>query len=147
LVETMMSLVITSTLMTAVGTAYTGSVRAVRVNEQFFRASQTARVSLNQLLAELRQCSVVEVYPATLNVVTAGGLAKTYKYDAQNKKLLLTITDSLGVTTDYTLGAGISALSFSGSGSNVTISLTVVGGNNSISLGGSVVPRRMVVYK
>jgi Tfp pilus assembly protein PilW len=148
LVETMISLVITSTLMTAVGAAYTGSVRSVQINDQFFRASQTARVSLNQLLSELRQSMLAEVKdPTTLNVQTSTGKLKTYKYDATNKKLLLAVTDSAGTTTNYTAGSNVSALSFTGTDESITISLTVTSGKNNITLGGSVVPRRVVVYK
>ena len=148
LVETMISLVITATLLTAVGAAYTGSVHAVQINDQFFRATQTARVSMGQLLAELRQSSIVEVKDATtLNVVTASGMAKTYKYDATNQLLLLTITDTFGVTTNYTAARNVTALSFAGDSGSVTIAVTITAGKNVITLGGSVVPRRMVVYK
>lgn len=148
LVETMISLVITATLLTAVGAAYTGSVQAVQINDQFFHATQTARVSLNQLLAELRQCSVAEVHPATLNVIPSTGQAKSYSYDATNQKLLLSVTDSVtGITTNYTLGSHITALAFGGDGTNISVTMTVTAGNNAITLGGSVVPRRMVVYK
>ena len=147
LVETMISVVITATLLTAVGAAYTGSVRAVQINDQFFRASQTARVSLNQLMAELRQCSVVEVHPGVLNVVTSLGQARTYTYDAANKKLLVAITDATGVTRNYSAGSNVSALSFTGDGTSVGISMTVTGGNNKVTLGGSVVPRRVVTYR
>jgi type II secretory pathway pseudopilin PulG len=148
LVETMISLVITATLLTAVGAAYTGSVQAIQINDQFFRATQTARVSLNQLMAELRQCSVAEVHPTTLNVIPSTGQAKSYTYDAANQKLLLAVTNATtGVTTNYTLGSHITSLAFGGDGTNVSITMTVTAGKNSITLGGSVVPRRTVVYK
>src|SRR5690349_7693685 len=148
LVETLISLAITATLLTAVGAAYTGSVRAVQINDQFFRATQTARVSMNQLLSELRQSAVVELKDAvTLNVVTAMGKAKTYKYDTTNQKLLVTITDSTGITTNYTAASSVSALAFTGTDDSITISVTVTSGKNNVTLGGSVVPRRMVVYK
>lgn len=148
LVETMISLVITATLLTAVAAAYSGSIRAIEINDQFFRASQTARVSLNQLLAELRQCSVAEVHANTLNVIPSSGQAKTYTYDANSQKLFLAVTDATtGVTTNYTIGSHITALTFGGDGTNVSITITVTAGNNKVTLGGSVVPRRTVVYK
>jgi Tfp pilus assembly protein PilW len=147
LVETMISLVITATLLTAVGAAYTGSVHAVQINDQFFRASQTARVSLNQLLSELRQSMLAELQDVnTLNVQTASGKLKTYKYDAANQKLLLTITDTFGVTTNYTAARNVSALAFTGDSGNVTITMTITAGNNKVTLGGSVIPRRVVTY-
>jgi type II secretory pathway pseudopilin PulG len=148
LVETMISLVITATLLTAVAAAYSGSARAIQINDQFFRATQTARVTLNQLLSELRQCSVAEVHPTTLNVIPSTGQAKSYTYDANSQKLFLAVTDATtGVTTDYTIGSHITACTFGGDGTNVSITLTVSAGNNNITLGGSVVPRRTVVYK
>jgi Tfp pilus assembly protein PilW len=147
LVETMISLVITATLMTAVAAAYTASAKAIQINDQFFRATQAGRVCLNQLMSEIRQCSTVEVTSSTaLSIVPATGTqAKVYTYDAANKQLLLTITDVSG-TKNYVLGRNISALSFAGTSGNVAIGITVTVGNNAVSLAGSVTPRRMVAY-
>lgn len=146
LVETMISLAITATLLTAVAAAYSASTKAIQVNDQFFRASQSARVCVNQLLAEIRQCSIVEVSSGNLNVLTATGEAKTYRYDAAAQRLLLSVTDVNG-TTDHTLGSNISSLTFAGNGSNVSIAITVTAGTNTVTLGGSCTPRRKVVYR
>lgn len=147
LVEVLISLAISASLLTAVSAAYTASCKAVDINARFFRASQSARVCLNQLMSEVRQCAVVEVYSNRLNVITNAGQAKTYQYDAANKQLLLTLTDSLGVTTNYVLGRNISALSFTGDGTSVAMSITVAVGDNTIPLSGSATPRRTIVYR
>ncbi len=52
LAEVMISLAISAMLLTAVAAAFTASSEAIEQNDQFFRASQAARVSMNQILTE-----------------------------------------------------------------------------------------------
>jgi prepilin-type N-terminal cleavage/methylation domain-containing protein len=147
LVEMMITLVIMATLMTAVAAAYSASTKAIQINDQFFRASQSGRVCLNQLLSEIRQCATVEVTQKTLSIVpTTGTTAKVYTYSPDKKQLLLAVTDVNG-TTYHALASNISAMSFTGGSGNVGINITVTVGGNAVALSGSVTPRRAVVYK
>jgi prepilin-type N-terminal cleavage/methylation domain-containing protein len=147
LVEVLVSLAISATLMTAVGAAYTASCQAVAINESFFRASQSARICLNQLLSEIRQCAIVEVQGDRLNVLTNAPKAKTYRYDPVARKLLLSVTDAAGVTTEHALGRDIASMTFAGDGKGVSVAITVTCGNNSVTLNGSAFPRQNVAYR
>ena len=67
--EIMIGLAITVLLLTATAAAFNASAQAVSMNDKFFRASQSARVSLNQVLTEIRRCDAVSV---TTSRVPAG---------------------------------------------------------------------------
>src|SRR5688572_27782762 len=67
MMETLISVAITGMLLTGLASAFVSSADAVEMNEQFFRATQAARVTLNQVVVECRradaiQCSNTGVY-------------------------------------------------------------------------------------
>ena len=66
IVEMVISLAIAAMLLTAVAAAFTASAAAVEVNDDFFRATQAARVSMNQILTDLRRADGVEVPSSSL---------------------------------------------------------------------------------
>jgi type II secretory pathway pseudopilin PulG len=71
LIEIMISLAITTALLTAVAVAWTSSADAVEDNDKYFRAAQSARVTLTQIMAEVRRCdSVVTVTNTQLRLNT-----------------------------------------------------------------------------
>ena len=77
LVETLISLAIVSMLLVAVGTAYQSAAAAISANDDFFRASQAARVSLGQVLAAIRKsagCQVGDIADPDGSTVTAGNI-------------------------------------------------------------------------
>src|SRR5215212_2456647 len=91
LAEVMISLAISAMLLTAVAAAFTASAEAIEQNDEFFRASQAARVSMNQILTEIRRANAVQV-PATnksLSMLTWDNKDRTYSYDSGTKKLKL----------------------------------------------------------
>src|SRR5687768_67366 len=59
IVEVMISLTIAAMLLTAVAAAFTASSDVIDHNDQFFRACQAARVSMNQMLTQIRRADVV----------------------------------------------------------------------------------------
>src|SRR5687768_5256077 len=61
LVECMVSLIICSGLLTAVAVATRSSFDAVELNDQFTRATQSSRVTMNHVLTEIRRASSVQV--------------------------------------------------------------------------------------
>jgi type II secretory pathway pseudopilin PulG len=61
LVELMISLAITASLLTAVAAAFSAAASATEANDRHFRATQAGRVALHQLLSEIRQCDTVTV--------------------------------------------------------------------------------------
>src|SRR3982750_3423487 len=78
LIEALISLAIIASLLTAVGMAYNAAADAIQINDQFFRASQAARVSVNYIMAEVRKCQSGIVGDTTLELTTATGVKHTY---------------------------------------------------------------------
>ena len=145
LVEVLIALAITATLLTAVSAAYVASAQAIEVNDQFFRATQAARVSVTRISSELRKCRNGTLYGTdTLEIITAAGEKHTYKHDAANKKLTLTL--DLPVPRTHNLASNVEKCEFYSNGKSVTVNITVGVGKNSVALNGSAIPRRAVAY-
>jgi len=93
----MISLAISAMLLTAVAAAFSASSEAIEINDQFFRASQAARVSMNQILTEIRRANAVQV-PAnnkSLSMITFDNKDRTYSFDSAAQKLKLITNDIL----------------------------------------------------
>jgi len=60
LLEVMISLAISSMLLTAIAAAFQSSSQVIQNNDQFFRATQSARVAINQILTEIRRCDSID---------------------------------------------------------------------------------------
>jgi prepilin-type N-terminal cleavage/methylation domain-containing protein len=160
LVEVMVSLAIAALLLTAAAAAFEASGRAVQTNDEFFRATQAARVTLNQILTQARRGAVDEVWTTTtLNVITeeADGTSRdvTYQYLPDLKKLVL-VTNDVPDDADYTLASNVADMRFDvevGEDYNkapcvahVAVSIAVEVGKNQVRLSGSAAPRRNLVY-
>ena len=145
LVEVLIALAITATLLTAVSAAYVASAQAIEVNDQFFRASQAARVSVMRISSELRKCRSGTLYGSdTLEIITASGEKHTYAHDAANKKLTLTL--DLPVPRVHNLASNVEKCEFFSNGKSVTVNIKITVGKNSVALNGSAIPRRAVEY-
>src|SRR5215208_4617200 len=109
----MISLAISAMLLTAVAAAFTASSDAIEVNDQFFRASQAARVSMTQILTEIRRANTVGVPPtnASLSMFTHDGKDRTYKFFPAEQKLKL-ITNDVLTDPDYTLASNCTSTTF-----------------------------------
>jgi prepilin-type N-terminal cleavage/methylation domain-containing protein len=162
LVEIMVALAITATLLTAAAVAFNASSAIVTANDEFFRATQAARVSMHQILTQVRRGSVNTAWNATtLRLITAanddgsGEDDITYSFVSADKKLKL-ITNDVLTDPDYVLASNVSDLKFGVEiGEDytkapcvvrVTVSITVRVGDNVVTLSGSAAPRRNLVY-
>ncbi len=146
LVEVLISLAISATLLTAVSGAYVASARAVEINDEFFRATQAARVSVTRISSELRKCRSGTLYgDDTLELITASGEKHTYKHDAVNRRLTLTL-DTLPEPTTYKLASNVQTAEFFSNGKSVSVNVVVAVGANTVALNGSAIPRRAVEY-
>ena len=66
----MISLVLTSMLLTAVAAAFSGASQAIEMNDNHFRCTQAARVSMDQILAEIRNCDTLDMGTAnTIRII------------------------------------------------------------------------------
>ena len=174
--EAMISLVITSLLLVAVATAFSSSCGAIEVNDNFFRCSQAARVTLGQILIEVRNCDSLDMSQAnTINIIrpafVAGSnqvlyrqvgppaeVSRSFVYSPTNQNITLTITYSDGSTKGpYELAGHVTACAFGppdmGLDYNnatipvrVPITLTVATSSAQVVLNGAAAPRRAMKY-
>jgi hypothetical protein len=97
--EIVISLTITAFLAAAVAAAYNASADAVELNDRFFRATQAGRVTLNQLVTEIRRADSVEMTPdhRTVRVVRpqsarmANETYREYRYQPDTKAVTLQV--------------------------------------------------------
>lgn len=159
--EVMISLAITAMLLVGVASAFVASSSAINQNDEFFRATQAARVSINQISNEIRRAAVVQVSTTQIDVQrpdedlsAANEIYRRFAYDSVNKKLTLQIYYAGGVVSPlYTLARNVAATAFgpadTGQDSTgatvvtrVPMSVTVTVGKNTVKLAGAAGPRR-----
>src|SRR5579859_1207085 len=128
--EVMISLFITTVLLVAVAAAFTSSASVIENNDTFFRSGQAARVTVNQLLAEIRNCDSLDMsQPNTITVIRpaptnvdpqyqqyARGANEKYRsfvYDPVGKRITLQLTylDN-SVSPLYELTSNVTSCSF-----------------------------------
>jgi type II secretory pathway pseudopilin PulG len=156
LVEALISLAITAMLLVSVSMAFTSSTQVVQANDEFFRATQAARVGLNQMLTEVRRATVIQGSPNaySISMLTDDAEDRTYLYDPDAKKLYLYLGD-VADNVRYTLCNNVKSATFSvdsvvkNNASHVVrvaVTMDVEYGSNHIQLSGSAAPRREVSY-
>jgi hypothetical protein len=173
--EAMISLAITSLLLVAVATAFTNASQAIELNDTFFRCTQAARITMDQILGEIRNCDSMDMSVAnTIKIIrppaSSGGLyagqanetERDFVYDAANQRITLQIFYSGGTSSPvYELASNVSAAAlgpptmgtdYNGATIPVQVPLTLtvqtgVGNEQSIIvLNGSAAPRRATKY-
>ena len=168
IVEVMISLTISSFLLVAVAAAYNASANAVEMNDRFFRATQAGRVTLNQVLTEIRRADWVACSPTYDSIIITRPKqsrltdedSREFKYDAVAKKITLQIfyKNAAGTTWTspaYSLASNVETAKFgppdrmkdaTGADLDVRVPITVDVkiGSNSVRLSGSSGPRRLL---
>ena len=174
--EAMIALVITSLLLVAVATAFSASCTVIEGNDDFFRSSQAARVTMEQLIIEIRNCDSLDMSQAnTINIIrpaySAGSgqilyrqvgppaeVSRSFVYSPANQNITLTITYADGTTKGpYELAGNVTACAFGppdmGLDYNnasipvrVPITITVSTHGSAVVLNGSAAPRRAMKY-
>jgi Tfp pilus assembly protein FimT len=145
LVELIVSMAITASLLVAVGAAFSATASGIEMNDSFFRASQSARVSVNQVMAEVRKCQSGVVDAASLELTTAQGQKRLYAFDAASGELRLSFPDDATPTT-HVMARNVTAAAFSTDGKSIAMVVTVKNGKNSVTLSGSAFPRRVMTF-
>jgi type II secretory pathway pseudopilin PulG len=168
LMEAMISLSITTMLLAGIATSFVSSANAVSANEQFSRATQATRVTMNQILVECRradavQCSSTGTYNyfdviRPTEVLDPNEVYRRYRYDATNKQITLTIHFADGTDSPaYVMVRNVQAATFGppqmGVDSNnasvvqrLPVTLTIKIGGNVITLNGAAGPRRALRF-
>src|SRR5205823_1131522 len=137
---------ITAMLLTGVAAAFNASAAAINNNDQFFRATQAARVSLNRILTQVRRGSIDDHSTSTnLHLITDSGQDLSYTYDSTLGQLKL-VTNSDLTDPDYVLARNVASCQFTlQSGTDyaghscvarVSVLVTITIGNNSVLLSG-----------
>lgn len=145
LVETLVSLAITASLLTAVAAAFSASAASITMNDQFARATQAARVSVNRVMAEVRKCQSGVVETQSLELSAYDGSKNTYAFDSANKKLTVTVD---GITPQtYTMASNVHDITFQTDGKTISMTVVVKIGDNRVVLNGSAFPRRSMTYE
>ena len=165
LVEVMISIAITSMLLTAIAAAFQSSSSMIEHNDQFFRATQSARVALNQILTEVRRCDSVQVTGTQVDIIRpdetrpANEKIRSYKYDATNKRIVLffryqddtlsaeyPLAENILSTTPFTYDMGVDANN-AACVARLSVALEVQVEKNKVRLSGSTAPRRSLSFK
>jgi len=164
LVEIMISLAISASLLTAIAAAFSASSKAIQVNDEVFRGTQAARVTMLHLLTEVRNGTIDPNSTSTaMRLITSGtgGVApddRTYKFDTTTGHLLL-VTNLVTTDEDYPLARNIDLANSrfvfdTGTGPNgapiverVIVKIAVKVGANTINLTGSASPRQYITYQ
>ncbi len=147
--ELLISLAITSLLLVGVAAAYSASTSAMNANDQFFRASRSARVSMNRILTEVRRCQSGVTDATSLELITEGGQRRVYRFDAGGRRLTVTFPDLVPAKT-YTLARDVESAEFfteAAGGQTISLLMTVQAGNDRVSLSGSAMPRRTFTFQ
>jgi hypothetical protein len=179
--EVMISLAISAMLLTAIGAAFDSSARMIENNDRFFRATHAGRVGLNQILTEIRRADAIVDRDTTITGPTVtfvvkgittnllpiyrpaearvpGEMVRYYRYDAANKRLLLSFVSNQGVASpEYPVAEDVQSSPFAwdmGTDANnaecvarVAVELDVKVGTSQVRLSGSAAPRRSLSYQ
>ena len=162
MVDAMVSLTITSMLLVAAGAAFTASASLVDNNFKFYQAEQAARVSVSQMVTEIRRAQQVtcasssatyfDVYRTAANL-TPNEQYRQFAYNSTTSQLTLTIYYTTGTNSGaYVLANNVTAATFgppvSGSNSQsvtavqrLPVSITVSISGNTVTLEGSAATR------
>lgn len=145
IVEALISIAISAALLTAVAAAIAVTSSAMHINDEFVRANQSARVTVNRIVEDVRRCGGVVVADTEIQVTRTGGDRAIYAYDAGAQRMTLTLPDAAGNPT-YVLAQGVSAMKFGTDGDTVSLTMTVARGKNTVTLNGSAMPRRVAAF-
>ncbi|MDB5297356.1 MAG: hypothetical protein JWO31_3339 [Phycisphaerales bacterium] len=168
MVELMISVSITTMLLAGVVTAFVASADAVETNDQFFRATQAARVTVNQMVVECRRSDALrcdaggaddyfDVIRPT-EVLDPDEAYRRYRYDPAGRRVTLTVYHLDGTAgPTYTMVRNVAAARFGPAQTGVDannatvvqrlpIALTVQVGRSSVTLNGAAGSRRAMKF-
>ena len=122
--EMLIALAITAMLLAAVAVAFNASVVSYRVNEDTFKAINSARQALSRITTQLRTATAVDPNDPNnkCSMITAEGDDITYQYNSTDNRLYLVTNDDL-TDSDYVLCDNVTAMTFT---KNTAIRDTVV---------------------
>jgi type II secretory pathway pseudopilin PulG len=161
LIEALIAIAITASLLVALAAAFHASAGAVQFNNAYFQSTQSARVAVNDMTGEIRRADAVEVDADGIRMrVTGpaglradGEIYREYLYDPATQRLTVQLFHSGNTSTPaYELASGVTACTFTpdvqsdASGrpivTHVSVSITCMLDGTQATLNASAAPRR-----
>lgn len=148
LIELLVSLSISALLLTGAAMAFNASSKAVSINDQFTRATQSARISINQIMSLARQCQSGTMTATSLELKMPDATRRLYALDKLNNELQVTLLTNNPVEV-HTLARNVKDVQFltDADGKCITMTVTIQVGDNTLLLNGSAMPRRLMTYQ
>ncbi|HZK80958.1 MAG TPA: hypothetical protein VFC46_07820, partial [Humisphaera sp.] len=166
LIEVLLALAISTAMFIAISAAFKASAEAVTINDSFSRCTQTTRIAMGQMIAELRRADAVKVDPAgafvdvirPIDQLTPNEISRRYAYDAKAKRLTLQILYAGNyLSPQYELAKNLTTCQFGPAEMGVDatkaavvlrvpMALTCSIGYSTFTLHGSAAPRRAQKY-
>jgi hypothetical protein len=172
--ELLISLAITAMLLTAIAASFVSSSQVIENNDRFFRATQSARVALAQMLTEVRRSDSIPMPGDPSEFVMSDKVLpimrppeapkqpneelRVYEYDPVEKRINLFFRYTDGSkSAKYPIARNVQTSPFQwdpGKDSQnfdcvarVSVSLEVTVGQQTITLTGAAAPRRSLTFK
>lgn len=168
LAEVLIATSITATILLSVAMAYSASAQSIAVNDDFVRASQTARIGVRNIVEAVRTSEACQVGSASmqsnavikeqkkLSIILADGTVVSYEFVPDARQLLYRIEDSAN-PIQVVLARNVDFARFTGEVEphpqtglrrtvRVLVEMQVSVGGQSLYLCGSSAPRREMIY-
>ena len=146
LAEVLISLAISATLLTAIAAAFSASSQVIEANDHVSRATQAARVTMNQIVTEIRRCKSVAVNSTSIDIVTESDEARIYAYDSVKKEMTVTFPD-IDPNAHFTLARNVFAPTrFVNDGTAIALTMTVKVAGSTVTLTGTGLPRYLMTF-
>ena len=161
LIEVLVSMTITASLLVALAAAFHASAGAIQFNDAYFRSTQTARIAVNEMTGEIRRADMVEVDPTGSGLrvtrpadqLTGGEIFREYNFDAGTQQLTVQIFHAGNIAGPaYELASGVTSCKFTPDmqtdtagrpfAAHVSISITCNQDGTQATLNASAAPRR-----
>ena len=174
MVELMISLAITAMLLVAIAVAFVSSSQVIENNDRFFRATQSARVAMAQMLTEVRRSHAIPMpgdpsrYQMSANCLPImrppegpkqpNEDLRVYEYDPVEKRINLFFLYLNGTESPkYPIARDVQTSPFqwdpgkdsedANCVSRVSVSLQITIEKQTITLTGAAAPRRSLTFK
>ena len=161
--EVLLSLAISAMLLVGVAAAYNASANAVDGNDRFFRATQAGRVTMTQLMNEIRKAESVVVAPTYDSIiitrrsdlrVNTEEQSREFKYSSTARKITLKIyyKKADGTTyqsPDYSLASNVIEAKFGpaekvgGVDARVPVTVVIQTGSSTVRLSDTTTVRKL----
>lgn len=114
LTETLVSLAATAGLLTAAAASFHASSSAAEINENTFRASQSARLTMSHVLHTVRRCTAAQASEdgRRLDLIMPDEPDVAYVFDPQTHELRVIVDEQEGQNSQSVLARNVQSMDF-----------------------------------